>query len=265
MRSDAEVALDSSEDSDCGDACAGCGYAVSFSAFGEDVYFPGVNAAPSAGFTWDFWFKAVALPTSSAVNISAGATLLIAADGVGCEDIYVGFGTESTPANVLAFNVDGFGGCNARDGSPIDYTPPGGFETGRWYFVAVSHDYSANVSWLYVNGALVASKTADVATIPRVLPFTAGRWTDHAVTEYNQFEGAIDEPHVFGRVLTAAEVSIEYGAGGGRYGTPSDSKLIAGYHFDDGSGSAASSFATGGAAGVLEGSASWVAGFVCAM
>jgi len=242
-----------------------CGHAVSFSTLGDDAYLRGVNAVPSTGFTWDFWFIATTLPTSSALDLSAGATLLTAADGVYCEDIYVGFGTVHTPANRLAFDVDGVGECGARDTTPLDYTPPGGFATGKWYFVAVSHDYQTGASRLYLDGAVVASKTASVKPIPRILPVTAGRWTDRAVTQYGEFRGSIDELHIYERVLAATEVSTEYGAGAGRYGSPNDVGLAAGYHFDEGSGTGASNFAPGAATAALESSAGWAPGFVCGL
>jgi hypothetical protein len=265
-RADVAHGVDAALDADhCDGAACACGHAVSFSTFGEDVYLPGVNAVPSTGFTWDYWFNATTLPTSPAVNIAAGATQLIAADGVACEDIHIGFGTSYAPANQLEFNLDGYGGCAARDTTPISYTPPGGWMSHTWYFVTVSHDYGTGISQLYVDGALVASKTAAVLPIPRVLPVTVGRWTDRAVTHYNEFYGTVDEVHIYGRVLSATEVSTEYGAGTGRYGSPTDVGLIAGYHFDDGAGTTAANFAPSGAAGMLEASPAWVPGFVCAM
>jgi len=240
-----------------------CGHAVAFAKFGDDVYLPGVNGVPATGFTWDFWFKPATLPTSSAADLSTGATLVVAADGVGCEDIYVGFGTVQTPANELAFNVDSLGECGARDTSPIHYTPSSGFVLGKWYFIAVSHDYGTGYSRLYVDGALVASKTASDTPIPRILPVTVGRWYDRAQTAYNEFDGAIDELHIYGRVLGDSEITSEYGSGSGSYGSPTDTGLVAGYHFDEGTGAAASDYAVGGAAGILESSARWEAGFVC--
>ena len=137
---------------DGGDAAAACspGGAVAFPVSGADVYLPGVDATRSSGFTWEFWFNASQLPSTSSVDIRAGATMLISADQPhGCEDIYLGLGTEFTPANALAFNVDGSGLCSARDTSAINYVPPAGFETQHWYFVAASHDYAGQVTDLY--------------------------------------------------------------------------------------------------------------------
>ena len=240
------------------------GNAVLFAAAGSDVYLPNIDATPSSGFTWEFWFDGAQLPTTSSVDITKGATMLIAADQPHyCEDIYVGFGTEFTAANELAFNVDGSGLCAARDTAAIHYAPAGGFYTGRWYFVAVSHDYTAQESRLYLDGALVASKSSSVAAIPYVLPVSVGRWTDRGVNTYNQFYGAIDELRIYGRVLSPAEISGDYANGAGRYGTSSESGLVAGYHFDEGSGQVAADFGTSGDSGALEGGASWGTGLVC--
>jgi hypothetical protein len=235
------------------------GHAVSFESFGDDVWLAGVNATPASGFTWDFWFDASKLPTKTGVDIHAGATMMVASDDVGCEDVYVGFGTELSPANRLAFNVDGAGSCGARDTSPIDYAPPEGFSTNRWYFVAVSHDYATGESRLYLDGALVAKKTSSVEPIPRTLSLTLGRWWDRHGDQYqyNQFDGAIDELHVYSRALSDAEVSNEHACAAPASG------LVAGYHFDEGLGNSAANFA-GGTAATLEHDAKWVTGSGCA-
>lgn len=230
-----------------------CGHSVSFHAFGDDVFFPGVNATPTSGFTWDFWVRAASVPTST--HVGDGATMVVAADGIGCEDIYVGLGSEFSPANRLAFVVDGAGACAARDTSPIDWAPEGGFVTGKWYFVAVSHDYATGESRLYVDGVLVAKKTATVAPIARTLNLTIGRWTDRGQYNSKELDGAIDELHVWGRALTDAEVASEWG------GVAAKDGLAFGWHFDEGSGTSASDF-VGGGAGTLEKNATWVDGFV---
>jgi hypothetical protein len=231
------------------------GHAVSFAAFGDDVFLQGPSATAASGFTWDFWFEASELPTSSVSDLHAGATLMVAADAQPCEDIYVGFGSESSPANRLAFNVDGAGGCDARDASPIDFAPAEGFVAHRWYFVAVSHDYASGESRLYLDGMLVATKIATVAPIARTLPVTLGRWWDRNQFAYNEFVGAIDELHVYARVLSDAEVASDHAcalAGG----------AVAVYHFDEGTGSSATD-STNDGHGVLEHGAAWVPGVAC--
>jgi hypothetical protein len=238
-----------------------CGFAASFDHFGDDVFLSGLNATPPSGFTWDFWFTARTVPSSTAVDLHLGATLMVAADSAGCEDIFVGFGSVLSPANALAFTVDGVGGCAARDTAPIAFVPDGGFIENRWYFVAVSHDYASGQSRLYLDGTLVASKVATVAAVTRTLPVTIGRWFDRANYEYNELDGAIDELHVFDHALTDEEVSVEYGGGAGSYAT-SVGGLVAGYHFDEGGGTTASPI-TGSVVGDLEKSATWQPGFVC--
>jgi hypothetical protein len=233
------------------------GHAVSFADFGDDVFLSGLNATPASGFTWDFWFQAAKLPTSSAIDLHAGATMMVGADDQGCEDVYVGFGSEFTPANRLAFNLDGPAGCSDRDTSPIDFAPPEGFVANRWYFVAASHDYATGQSRLYLDGVLVASKIAPIAPIPRALPITIGRWWDRIDTQYayNQFVGAIDELHVFARALSDAEIASEHACA-------RVDDAIAGYHFDEGSGASAADF-EGGHQASLEHDATWMPGGEC--
>jgi hypothetical protein len=232
----------------------GCS-AIAVDAVGSDVFAQGVDPIPDSGFTWTLWFNATALPTETGTNIRAGASLVTSANSQSCEDVYLGFGTEMSPANELAWNVDGNGQCGARDATPLHYTPATPLETGRWYFVAASHDYATGVSKLYVDGAMVAMKTSTVAVIAEKPEATIGRWTDRGGFDYNQFHGALDEVVLWKRPLTDTEVSAAFAAGGD---TQTATDVTAGYHFDEGTGTSAADFSDGAHAATLEGGATWV-------
>lgn len=232
----------------------GCS-AIAVDAMGSSVFVPGVDPIPDTGFTWTLWFNAALLPAETGMNIRAGATLMTGANSQSCEDVYLGFGTETTPANELAWNVDGNGQCGARDATPLHYTPPAPLETGRWYFVAASHDYTAGVSKLYVDGQMVAMKASTVAVIAEKPEVTIGRWTDRGGFEYNQFHGALDEVVIWKRPLTDAEIATAYAAGGD---TQTATDVAVGYHFEEATGTTAADFSGGGHAGTVEGGATWV-------
>ena len=229
----------------------------------SDLFTMDVGAVPASGFTWELWFNAAMVPTSPVNQIQLGATMMVAADGISCEDSYLGFGSEMSPARELGFVLDGSGECGARDTAPIHFAPPAGFMPNHWYFVAVSHDYGTGESKLYLDGMVVASKISTVTPITgHQAPITLGRWTDRKNTSYNQFHGALDEVAISGRVLTDAEVVTDYGNGIGRYWTGVEPDLIVGFHFDESAGSLAQDFAGRKHDGTLEG-ATWQPGIVC--
>jgi Concanavalin A-like lectin/glucanases superfamily len=241
-----------------------CNQALAVDEPNSDVLVTGLDVVPASGFTWELWFNATTVPTSTAVAIRQAATLVSAADPHSCEDIYVGFGSEMTPANELTFSLDGVGACGGRDIAPIHGLPSSGVVAGKWYFVAVTHDYGTGASMLYLDGVVIADKISTVTPITGyTLPVSIGRWTDRSSNSYNQFHGAIDEVVFSGRAFSGAEVMADYGDGHGRYRTADEPDLIAGYHLDEGSGTVASDFGVGMHAGALEAGAGWQSGIVC--
>src|SRR5450432_624055 len=126
--------------------------------------------------------------------------------------------------------------------SPIGYVPAGGFQNGHWYHVVAVRSVAGNCVGLYVDGVSVASKTTSAGPIIRsTLAATIGRWTD-GTHEWGHVQGLIDEARVYDRPLSAAEVRDHYNGGLGRYGAPSDSGLIAGWHFDESTGTTATDY-----------------------
>ncbi|HEY4183269.1 MAG TPA: LamG-like jellyroll fold domain-containing protein [Kofleriaceae bacterium] len=186
-----------------------------------------VNAMPNTGFTWELWFNATTVPTNATTSIQQGATMFASADFHQCEDSYLGFGSEQSPSNELTFNLDGAGGCGARDLTPLHYLPPAGFEANHWYFAAATHDYATGESNLYLDGAVVATKVSAAPAVDYTAPITVGRWSDRSgVNNYNQFHGALDELLVVDHAVAASDVMADFVAG------TRTADVIAGYHFD---------------------------------
>jgi len=77
-------------------------------------------------------------------------------------------------------------------------------------FTHVAGVYSGTTFSLYFNGVLIASKTTTVAAVPTaMLPLRIGADSTGA----NRFSGVIDEPRIFGRALSAAEIQDIYQTG----------------------------------------------------
>lgn len=226
------------------------------------------NYAPESGFTWEAWFQGSNLPTDTTPGnmdaSHAGQMLFVVADGQGCVDVNLGLGgTYRAPAE-LSLVVDGPGGCGARDTTPVHYLPPGGFENGRSYHVAGVRDYEAKCVGLYLDGVLVASKTSELDPI-QAAGFAAsiGRWTDGGYDRAH-FEGVIDEVLVYGRPLSAAEISRHFNGGLGRTTPASDPGLVAGWHLDETTGSIAADFGPDQLDGTYDNAPSHVDGLVSA-
>lgn len=235
------------------------GAAVLFDGMSGSVGFPSTNAlTPTNGFTWELWFFADAPPTNPAVG--RGQTIFGVMDGAPCEDIYVGFGSEVSPQNELTFVVDGNGGCGARDPDPARFVSAGGFSSG-WHHVAAVADYMVTKqTLLYFDGVPMDAKKWSHVPVNRTMTVTAGQWSDGASTKA-PFAGRIDELRVYDHALSAATILVHYASGKGTYGLSGDPGLIAGWHFDEGSGTTAGHFG-GVGDGTLKLGASWAKGIV---
>ncbi|MDH7564592.1 MAG: PKD domain-containing protein [Candidatus Bathyarchaeota archaeon] len=108
---------------------------------------------------------------------------------------------------------------------------------------------------LYINGAEDNSKST---TIANIASGTQNVWIGRYGPYY--FDGTIDEVRIYNKTLTSAEVLAHYNAGVGQYGRP-ETGLAGGWHFDEGSGTAASDYSGNGNHGTING-ATWVDGHV---
>jgi hypothetical protein len=89
-------------------------------------------------------------------------------------------------------------------------------QTGRWYHVAATFDPNTSNSTagvrFYLNGALLGGGNDFTPRTPSGAPLTIGRDT---ITANTLFNGLIDEPAVYSRTLTAAEIRDQFYAGSG--------------------------------------------------
>jgi hypothetical protein len=142
-------------------------------------------------------------------------------------------------------------------------------DIGNWYHVACVYNASSQTLDLYVNGVL--SNGTLVGTVP-----TAAFNTTDSVSigrRYNNsknWDGLIDEPRIYNRALTAAEIAAQYAAaapdktntsvstpqGTGRL----DSGLAGYWKLDENTGTSAADASTNSNTGTLTNGPSWTTG-----
>jgi len=109
---------------------------------------------------------------------------------------------QVTPGAVYANIVDSGGG------SHVLATGAGALQLKQWNHVALTYDRTAGIGRIYVNGAAIAQASLGVFTPRTTLPFYIGARPGNA-----HFLGDIDEPQVFNRALSPAEILSIYTAG----------------------------------------------------
>jgi len=97
--------------------------------------------------------------------------------------------------------------------------------------------YNGSDHKLYVNGALVASDSHNIPNGPNSHPVIIGRYSGS--TNYG-FNGSIDELKIWGRELSAAEISTYYSSD-----TIAQTDLVAYYSMNEGSGAVAADSVSG--------------------
>ncbi|SEF27513.1 Concanavalin A-like lectin/glucanases superfamily protein [Amycolatopsis pretoriensis] len=107
-----------------------------------------------------------------------------------------------------AFSLSGSDVANPVVTSAVSTVTPA---TGTWTHLTGVYDATAHTAALYVDGALQQTVSATAANVTGPLVLGGGKWG--GVRTYLT-KGSIDEAAVFGRALSAAEVTTMYGANG---------------------------------------------------
>jgi hypothetical protein len=175
---------------------------------GQAFYFDGSNAielpdSPLLEFTSQMTLEAWIRPD----DVSSYSQALSKFGSAG----HFAYELGLAPGGVLRADVSG-------DGTTYDVleSASGLLSTGTWFHVATT--FNSGTWSLYLDGGLVASKIPSVSSIfaGGTAPLTIGR--DPGALQ--EFHGLIDEPAVYSRALSAAEIQGVYQAGSvGRCGS----------------------------------------------
>lgn len=188
---------------------------------------------------------------------------------------------KSSSANVLlgAYIASKNGGSFAINMSPVGHrfgislnggiaqTQDNVWTEDTWVYGALVYDGAgvtdADRVKFYVNGAAVAVGI-NVGPIPNSIPDTASAIEIGGNASVTSFlVGAVDEVEFYNVAESAATILNHYSAGAGRCGLGGDAGLVAGYHFDDGSGTSATDYSGNGNTGTLVNGGGWTTGVVC--
>ncbi|MDD5771894.1 MAG: caspase family protein [bacterium] len=159
----------------------------------------------NSGHTWSMWIKPLSVPTG--ISNGRGQTLFIVADQTPCEDVYLGFGSEYSSQNRMAFLADGQGLCDERDRTPV--TSKKNFVNGQWYYITAVMDYPNKLQKLYINGVLESSKTSTAAPLSGESMITLGSWFDGSLM-MSYFNGTIDDVRIYNYALSDSEINDLY-------------------------------------------------------
>jgi hypothetical protein len=102
------------------------------------------------------------------------------------------------------------------------FSPNYQMQTNTWQHVAVTYDKTTGNAVLYWNGTSVAAQNLGIFTPLTGYDFFLG-YTASGYFTGSYFNGEIDEPSIYNRVLSAAEVQSIYAAGFAGKCTPSNS------------------------------------------
>lgn len=133
----------------------------------------------------------------------------------------------------------------------------------EWHLLTGTYDGSSIK--LYIDGVLVDTSLAS-GGLDVVNDDTLIGMQDEFGGPDSFFNGYIDEPLLFNRALSAGEITALYNSGVGVHGhianSPFTSGFVAGYHFDENTGTTVNDFSGNSNTGTLHGGVTWTTGIV---
>jgi hypothetical protein len=218
--------------------------AVSLDGIDDYVSLPS-GTIPDSNLTIAMWVNPASLPA-----LPDGVTLVSWGPRIGCFP-------STQYLHLFRDHLEVFTGC----GEAFRLDGAVALTFGAWQHVALSVDPVGN-DIVYFNGVqVVAGNSRDGIPVVAGNDVIGAAWSGGVMPELN-FHGAIDELQIYNRVLSASEISELFDAGKGRFGAVSGGGLLAGYHFDEGSGSSATDFSGSGKTGSLVNGPGWISSTV---
>lgn len=184
------------------------------------------NGFVGRAFSFDGVDDAIFVASNASLNptsVTVESWVNVANAPIGLSDVITKWGFDaSVDSYLLAVYNDGsflrvFGAIG--DGSTGDSGFAGGLLTlNTWYHIAMTYNASTGENDLYLNGSLVTTRFRSGGVFPTNTNVYIG---SEDSPEVRFFHGLIDEPTIYGRALSPAEIQAIYNAGSnGKCGAP---------------------------------------------
>lgn len=175
------------------------GQAFSLDGVDDHVQFGEVLSGLSGGFTLDAWIQTTATVGNKAIIAkywTTGSSWIIRTN-------------ESDPRKV-DFTVCN-PSCESFSADAVQLVSTSNINDGAWHFIAATFD--GTTQRLYIDGTLEASGTITNPAWTDNHHFCIGGFCDASGNSFLTFSGLIDEPEIFNRALSAAEIQAIFNAG----------------------------------------------------
>jgi hypothetical protein len=175
------------------------GQAFSLDGVDDHVQFGEVLSGLSGGFTLDAWIQTTATVGNKAIIAkywTTGSSWIIRTN-------------ESDPRKV-DFTVCN-PSCESFSADAAQLVSTSNINDGAWHFIAATFD--GTTQRLYIDGTLEASGTITNPAWIDNHHFCIGGFCDASGNSFLTFSGLIDEPEIFSRALSTAEIQAIFNAG----------------------------------------------------
>ncbi|MHB9080190.1 MAG: type VI secretion system tube protein Hcp [Pirellulaceae bacterium] len=198
--------------------------AFSFDGVDDHVAIP--NGSPitlASGLTLEAWINTTSADAASAYAGNAALNLF----GYSHNEVWVGFGVHDGKVRYNFASSDST--WDHLDGTRI-------VNDGAWHHIAATHEESTGVVSIFVDGVLDGSATFNYHTIDAYgVPVAIDR-IGAGYSNFDVFDGLIDEPTVYSQVLSASEIASIYNQGSAGKGAINPANGGSGVVIQSGSG-----------------------------
>lgn len=127
--------------------------------------------------------------------------------------VFVGkYGGAGEYALYYALSTDTFR-CSTFPQLDAIVTPPGGVQTGQWYFLTCSHNATTHTNTITVNNTYTHTSSSGSEPTDTTAEFSIGRFQPSGSTMY--LNGRVDSVGFWKRILTSDEITELYNSGTG--------------------------------------------------
>jgi len=153
------------------------------------------------------------------------------------------------PNNNIYISLSGLGSLTVTNAVMLN---------NRYHFI-LTYDSSANEAIVYINGVEIVRNSFTGTPSTSTTPIYIGN--RYSSNIYYQTKGSIDEMNFWGKTMTLVDIAVAWNNNNGLSNTDT-TDLMAGYHFDEGSGTTAIDYGTNSIDGTLDAGITYTDGLI---